>query len=334
MHGLIALVPSFVPSSDSTGVNYMTALVLDAREAHSEGDGPAHGTDTDRCNDVTSEHHPVLTFLAAQTSQCLDAGCTSPGGGLCRCEEDVLAGKHISFEFSPGRPALEAQQLGNELPRASLPDNVAEAGNFAYVPNLAQRPFMLALNSDFLAASPSKELRETLLARMEAPFTQVTACSLATRQDEGEDYVHALGFRELHHSSKPGEVSQAVAQKVVLEFLLPEEATSISLVITDFADPQNKKTIPLRRRLNSSYKIDFSNHPLKPLELDDPCNDGVARHFAMYSKLAKAAPNPLLPHVKLTQARRKKEIGEPEVCNDPIFGILDRPICPMAVFNP
>lgn len=308
LHGLIALVPT-----TDNGANHMTALLVDARKPH---DGM----------ECSIDHHPKLTFLVAETRDCLQAGCKT-SGKQCTCLEDALERKHVSLEFQPV-PALAAQALSNALPANVLPENRDEAGSFSYVANLSQAPFGLTLNPDYLTPDPP----QNLLARMTVPFETATACALATREDAGEANVHAMSFRELHAPSRKEDVSQALAQKVILELTVPDGG-EVKLHISDF-NGTSDRVIKLLAG-SKGYRIDFSNHPNEPLDRDDPCNDGVARHFAMFYDLAQnsTTAKPLLPHVSFTRSRNEPNL-RPQICDDPFFALMDRPVCPMARFNP
>jgi hypothetical protein len=293
----------------------MTALLLDARTSH--------GIQTE----CESQHFPELKFLVARTQQCVAAGCKT-SGTQCTCLEEALVKKQISLEFSTD-PGPAGQRLGNELPAKPIPENSAEAGSFAYVANFALAPFNLTLNPDYLSSAPP----EHLLARMAFPFASATSCSLAIREDKGEANVHALNFRELHDLTRKTDRSQALAQRVVLELPVPD-TTTVTLRIRSFDGTTDHPMI--LQASNSGYKIDFANEPNAPIDRDDPCNDGIARHFAMYYELAVDPPPParrLLPHVSFTQWVNEPSV-RPIICDDRFFAMGDRPICPMVSFNP
>lgn len=315
LHGLIALVPTFNPD---LGLNSMVALLVDAREIHG--------------GECEMEHNPKLKFVAAN-NECLRLGC-KPTARICDCR--ALTGMDISLRFVPELPNnLGAVPIESHAIPGVLPRNSEEAGDFSYVANLAQKPFNLSLDRGYLESSPSADLLEHLVARMEVPFESITSCDLGSRADGGVAYVHAMGFRRLSDPSYEEEPSQAVAQSVILQLNIPDESTKVWMVFRDFNDSTgvNAKEILLVPR-ESEYKIDLSNNPDAPLERDAPCDDGIARHFAMYYHMAEKSPNePLLPHLRFTISRRKQDI-EPKVCKDPYFGLVDRPICPIGSFNP
>lgn len=314
IHGLIALVPT-----TENGTHYMTALLIDAQEEHQmEG--------MEMC---PIKHHPELRFLVKEPAQCVDAGCTS-SGYRCICKDDDLARKHIFLKFGPDFNPL-TKELDSTPPAQDLPTNIAEAGRFSYVANLSQEPFGLTLDSQYLGDTPST----TLISRMKVPLQSVTACSLAGREEAGQLNVQLMGFRKLHDLPRQEEMSQALAQKVVLGLSIPPKA-GVFLHISDFDGVTNDKSIELRAGF-WGYQIDLSNQPSKPLDLDHPCNDTVARHFAMYYALAKqpieAVKNRLIPHFRFTQGVRRDDI-EPDVCKKPILAMVDRPACPVATINP
>jgi hypothetical protein len=167
---------------------------------------------------------------------------------------------------------------------------------------------------------------------MDVPYETVTSCSLATREDAGEANAHLFSFRKLHDKSQKDEMSQALAQRVIAE--LTVTTGQVRLHIKDFNDATDHPITLLAG--SAGYKIDFANEPDFPLERDSPCDDGVARHFAMFYDLAQNPPDVaqrMLPHVRFTQSKNEKSL-RPPVCDDPTFALFDRPICPMASFNP
>lgn len=321
LHGLIALVPTTTELKDGQLVHHLTALLVDGRTSHSI-DG--------RC---TSTHHPMVTLLVAQSADCTDADCEFYNN-QCICKEAALAGKHISLEITPS-PVLSLQRPSNSKPLNDLPTNNTEAASFSYIANLAQAPFGLSLNSDYLTSSPPAHL----LARMIVPFSEITSCALSAREDEGESHVHEMSFRKLHAPSLQTDTSHALAQKVITQVMVPEDTSQeqkVVLRIRDFDEPETGgHRIPLLPGGNG-YRIEISNQPLKPLLRDDPCNDGVARHFAMFYELAQNPPSleeRLLPHVRFAPSVPTESVL-PQICDEPTFALMDRPICPVATFNP
>ena len=317
LHGLIALVPT----TDSDGHHHMTALLVDGRTSHSI---------EAKC---ASTHHPMLKFLVAQVAECTDAKCEF-SNNQCTCKETALAGKHISIEVTPS-PALASQRPSNSSPLNSLPTTSNEAASFSYVANLSHAPFGLSLNPEYLNSSPPAHL----LARMTVPFNEITSCALAAREDGGESYVYEMSFRELHAPSLRTDTSQALAQRVITQIMVPEgaqEEQKVVLHIKNFGDLETAGHKITLLPGGSGYRIEISNQPLKPLLRDDPCNDGVARHFAMFYDLAQDPPDlplRLLPHVRFGPSKTAESI-RPEICDEPSFALMDRPICPMATFNP
>lgn len=318
LHGLIALVPT----TDEGGRQHMTALLPDGRQPH--------GMES-RCD---LAHLPRLKFLVAQTRECNDdVGCTF-SGNQCTCAGQSLEGKEISIEVDPA-PVLAAQLLGNGRPAHAIPESPEEAGDPAYIANLAQPPFNLTLNTAYLEGTPP----DHLLLRMEVP-TNITACLLATREDRGRGNVYPMSFRKLHEPSSQTEARQALAQMVVAH--IPDLSANgqvnprVTLRIRKFNDPPTGGRSFLLLATANGYKIELSNQPASPLDRDDPCNNTVSRHFAMFYHLAQSSPEPgkqLLPHFSFAPFRDRNEIT-PEICLNPTFGLMDRPACPMAIFNP
>src|SRR3954451_2426958 len=101
LHGLLALVPT----TDPMGVHHLTALLVDGRMPMQEECG--------------MEHHPKLSFLVAETSECIDAGCSVD---VCQCtcgydittgtDTDFLVGKQVSVEISPDPPPTPGKPSG------------------------------------------------------------------------------------------------------------------------------------------------------------------------------------------------------------------------------
>jgi len=163
----------------------------------------------------------------------------------------------------------------------------------------------------------------------------VTSCALATREDSGITNVHSLSFRELHAASQSGEVSYAMAQKVLAQVTIPDGGASgqrVTLNISDY-DGRNKHSFQLKPG-DDAYRLDVGNDPEAPLDRDDPCDDGVARHFKHFYEMARTVPEKeLLPHVSPTQSAAWLPL-QPSDCKDLVFGLDARPICPVVTFNP
>lgn len=323
IQGLIALVPTMDPSGAK-----MTALLVDGRQE-----------DTASC---MYEHHPKLIVHVAQDADCTRAGCEALGRGSCSCyydddtKNDPLVGKDIWLEISPG-PSLATGNPSNALPGHALPDDSREASSFSYVANLSQEPFGLKIDQKYLLPNPPQEARANIVTRMMAPYKTITSCALAALEDGGQPNVHAMSFRALKTPSDSGEVSYALAQMVVTEFAVPDGG-SVTLHISDFGGANDQKLVLASEQQASSnetlYKIGLSNNMGGPLNYDNPCNDGVARHFEHFYALAEKTTGPhLLPHVRFTQFKSARPL-EPRICKDPTFELSDRPICPMASFNP
>lgn len=320
IHGLIALVPATDPSGAK-----ITALLVDGRTANAA--------------ECMTEHHPRLAIVT-QDAECIAAGCNAIGGGACDCAydkdagKDPLVGKQIWLEISPS-PNLATARPNSSLPDHGLPEDSREASSFSYVANLSQEPFGLNVDPKYLAPNPPPEARAHLVARMEAPYASVTACSLATREDGGQANVHTMSFRKLHEPSDSGDVSYALAQMVVAELVVPDGG-SVKLHISDFGGA-NDHSMMLASQVFSSgniYKIDLSNEAAAPLSYDDPCDDGVARHFSHFYDFAdNSTGSRLLPHVRFTQFRSAVPL-QPRACKDPTFELSNRPICPLVTFNP
>jgi hypothetical protein len=321
LHGLIALVPT-----TDQGVNNMTALLVDGRMPMQE-----------QC---MVEHHPQLTFFVAHTADCVSVpGCTV-SVDRCTCRHDTakgvdpLSGKQIWLDILPQATLAPGNPKG-ALPDHALPNDSAEAGSFAYVANLSQPPLGLAVDPIYLASNPSPAARTHMVARMKVPYNSLTSCALATREDGGETNVHSLSFRKLHTQSQSGEVSYAMAQKVIAELTVPDGGTAgqtVKLHISDFGGT-NDHSFTLKPGPDA-YRIDLGNDPETALDRDDPCDDGVARHFMHFYDLALTVPaEELLPHVRFTQFKNAASL-QPDTCKDPVFGLEDRPICPLVSFNP
>lgn len=373
IHGLIALIPTIDPD----GVHRLTALLIDGRNPCPsalnlmlarypllvEGRNPCLASLEGMHNrhplrhsllgnehtpipsiDCTLDHHPKLQFFVEETAECIAVpGCQAKGNRcICAYDEnqdppDPLVGKHIYLEILPA-PVLASTKPDSSLPEHSLPSDSREAGKFAYVANLSQAPFHLTVDPAFLARDPAPKVLDRLVARMEIPYKDLTACNLATRLDGGERNVHSMSFRPLFEPPDSGEVSYALAQRVVAELSIPaagEGGQIVRLHISDFGGESDHPITLLPSQEDGAYRIELSN-AAQDLEIDHPCDDGVARHFTHYYALAKKLPEeeePKLPHVRPTQFRSEVPL-KPNTCKDRIFAIESRPICPMASFNP
>lgn len=311
LHGLLALVPNNEPG----GTNKMTVLMLDGNHSHGI-----------QCLSV---HNPKL-LVRADNAKCVQAGCSAVGG-LCTCEQAALARKELWLEIQP-QPDPPRRELPKDPPR-SIPRNRQEAAELGYVANLERPPFNLSLNQQYLSASPPPNL----FARLQFSFDTITACALARRFDGGEAYVHAMGYRILGHMWEEGETSQAMAQMVIANVTIPDAGAAGPNVILHLKnlDGEGEAMIPLGPSGPGRYLIDFSNDT-PPLPVGHPCDDGIARHFALYYELAQSPPaleERLIPHVRLTQPKCADAL-DLQACEIPTFTPLDRPICPLVIFNP
>jgi hypothetical protein len=90
----------------------------------------------------------------------------------------------------------------------------------------------------------------------------------------------------------------------------------------------------------NGYLVNLSNEP-DELDRGDPCDDGIARHFAHFYDLAENPPDwdrRQVPHVRFTQGMRisgfdpDPATAEAEECKNLTFTLMDRPICPMGSF--
>jgi hypothetical protein len=188
----------------------------------------------------------------------------------------------------------------------------------------------------YLASPLPESARQVLLARMQIPFREVTACSLARREEGGELKVHAMGFRQLGVAGQPDEKTQAVAQMVVADLEVPDVPAGSQVVrlrLRDFSGT-DERVVELRPGIHG-YLIELSNAGPE-LDRDAPCDDGVARHFALFYDLAENPPaleKRLIPYVRLTQAQLTSTELKPPACDHPTFNASARPICPMATFQ-
>jgi hypothetical protein len=313
VHGLVALVPG--PAATS-GPNHMTALLLDARH-------PA-------AHECIQAHHPTLEFRAASTAECNKAGC-KVSGTTCICDELALAGKQISLELPPTTDPLTRTWGGSAPP--SLPQNRTEAINVGYLSNFPQMQPPVKLNSAFLKAQPPANL----LVRMDIPFADVAACALWGRVDDGAKNIHAMSVRTLGSESAANEPSRAIAQMAIATITIPDsEAAKKSVVVhlRSFDSPANVADTTITVQPGKGYRIDLSNDTPAPLKTDAPCDDGVARHFALFYDLLDNPPklwkDRPVPHLKFTYFRDGSGVANP-ACDLADLNPNDRPACPMLV---
>jgi hypothetical protein len=333
IHGLIALAPSSDPGQ-------FTALLVDARTPHAavaplstmspHPAGLAHDSSPPSA-DCEAGHWPKLRFAIPRTAEavqrCKDAHC-AVRDFVCECLAEALEGKAISLHASTAIAAPQTQ-LSAQAP-GELPENAVEAGSVGYVANLTRAPFALALKPDYLSAPPQGHL----LARMVVPFTRLTACSLAKRWDKGTANIHSMAFRRLGDVGDASEKSQALAQMVVAEADLEEIDGGLPVVelkIHDFADGSDH---PIEVRAGDDGFVIFLSNDMEELAPGQPCDDGIARHFAHYFPFASNPPvleDQLIPHLRFTQFKFSGGL-KPAACDYPTSTMNDRPICPMASF--
>lgn len=315
LHGLIALVP--VEGTDGQ-LNHMTALLVDATE--------------DRIEHRCFVPHEAILTIATSNEECVAAGC-SVNDKFCECRFKKFEDISLSPDVQPTVGALDRK------PSNSLPFSEQEATNFAYVGNLANLGQKLSLRLLDTNTAPSPN---PLIARMKFPFGEVSACSLATRPDEGGKNVHPLNFRRVGKSEKEGEISQALAQVFMASYTLPpdgNETPKLTLTLRKpGAEPRHMVLRPGILRPGSSdkvYSITLENKRTYELLPGDPCDDGVARDFSLYYDLAEEPPalkERLIPHVKYTRWKGANELSAPacQGMKDP----MSRPVCPIGSFYP
>ena len=318
LHGLIALVPS----TDLSGMaNHMTALLVDAR---SQPPGMPSGL-----KECFVPHQSVLTVKVDDSAQCLKAGCTPQGLDNCVCKLDRTE-VSLSPDVSP-----EKQKLA-KLPASSLPFDQQHANDFSYVANMSQPPLSQQLDPRFLEPLPPP----ALAARMTFTFASITACSLGTRRDEGSANVHPLGFRPLHATEKPGEVSQAMAQQLVASYEISQGPLILNL--SGFGGG-NQRHLTLKP-IADSYEIMLVNMRgaksdgtiPNDVPTDDICDDGIGRDFSFFYELVKNPPaweDRQIPHIKYTRWKSSRDLEVAE-CNHKTHFPDSHPICAMATFNP
>jgi hypothetical protein len=317
LQGLLALVPN----NQAGGTNQMTVLMLDGNHAHG----------MECVSGKKYEHKPRLR-IRADNRACEEAGCDSDQG-ICSCEATDLKRKEIWLEIQP-QPQPPLNQLPKNDPPRAIPTNRQEAAELGYVANMSLPPFNLSLNGQYLSASPPSNL----WARLRFPFESIMSCALAKRFDGGGAFVHALGFRKLGALWQKDEASQAMAQMAIASVTIPDPGETGPKVILHLKslDGQGEAMIPLDPSGPHGYVIDFSNNTAV-LPVDDPCDDGVARHFSLFYELAENPPSMkdrLIPHIRLTQSTRAEELALEECEIPDLNAPLDRPICPLAMFSP
>ena len=322
LHGLIALAP--IPM-DSLEVNRMAALLVEAAESTLPQDMPA---DYKQC---IKPHQAQIAF-PTDSSECVESvtGCKLKDS-TCTCPL-----KRHEILIEPDTEPNVRQQLKRNRPPRSLPLDRDKAIDFAYIANLSSlpglEPSQKTIRPDFITSpSPPRELA----ARFIFPFKSLFLCDFSSRRDDRADNIHPLNFRALKDEEQEGELSQALAQILVTTANFEDNGTGLTLRLHPF-DGGIDKVFKLKRI--PSIRIRLSNtreHFLRPDEL---CDDGIARDFALFYQLTQTPPDwniRPVPHIKYTIWKSAADI-EHENCKgitDP-KAPMDRPICPMASFNP
>jgi hypothetical protein len=320
LHGLIALVP--IDSSGQT--NEMAALLLDGRTP------PPH--------ECITPHHPLLKFRVAPLAACRAVPGCSVNGLFCECGEGALAGRQITLAIEPS-PVPPLQSLPKS-PANSLPSTKTEAVQFGYVANLAQVISGFQLEPSFL---DPKSPPASLFARMDVPFDSLLACRLYSLIDDGKKNAHSMSFRKLGTTSALGEAHQALAQMVIAHLDVPDPGGSgpqtVTIHLTNF-DGTDDRAIPVDPTVDG-FRIDLTNET-DHLMPGQACDDGIARHFALYYELAKTATpwdDRQVPHMKFTRFVNADDPNDPNsvanpACVLPDLAVMDRPACPMASYYP
>jgi hypothetical protein len=321
MHGLIALVPNNTPD----GANHMTALLVDAR----------HPSQEMTC---VVAHTPQIQFpTSAQECTNVDA-CEIDGEGTCLCTLD-----RQEISILPDAEPSKAQLA--KSPARVLPFDTQDAGDFAYVGNLAQvrstPQSHYTLNKAFLPPStpsdPPTAPPGALVARFRFPFNSVRACNLSTRRDDGADYVHPLSFRPVGTEERGDEMIQALAQIFVANVEIPVDTAggqALKLRLSPFpgeAGTTYEFTLPVNP---TGLAIQLTNSRPHMMAPDDPCDDGVARDFAYFYDLVQNPPEWAarpVPHIKYSQSKSFADLDSDE-CKKKKYP-MSRPICPMGSFN-
>lgn len=318
LQGLIALVPIHGRS----GIDYMTALLVDGRQPP----GEASDCVKDHAADHTAMHHAAIRF-STQSRECTDVQECSMKSGRCTCDLDRM---EISIIPSPSPPPPATSNLREPTRPPILPfDNSrGSAGSFENIPSLnllGQR-----LNQDFLAVSPPS----ALVGRFQFPVESLLACNLSTRPDDRTANVHPLQFRKVGAEPQSGDLTQAGAQKLVAKFTLslPDEPVMVPKLRLRSFDGSVSHEFEL---LGSRLRIEVLNHRPELLPVDDPCDDGVGRDFAFFYDLVESPPawkDRKVPHVKFTVLKSLTDVDPPDC--EPYKAPMSRPICPMASINP
>jgi hypothetical protein len=325
LHGLIALVP--LTGADGKA-NQMVALAVDARQE--QLDKLKLPSDLS----CVKHHDPMLRMPirdGAQGECDAVAGCTSftPDQGTPRCECQPVR-KKIWFEpsISPQPQVLPTAvpPKDKELPASHNPD-------FSYVHNLGTAG--RKLDPAFITGAPS-----LLLDRMTFPFDSVTACKLAARDQDKDSYnIHSFSFRRLKDPHDPAQhTSQGTAQALLVSTQYQVSAQQpLKLHLTNL-DGSDDRAITLPQ--SGVVAITFMNSR-QATELDDPCDDGVGRDFALFYLLSTEPPTSpadwlsdkvRLPHVKFTVWAKSSDVETLE-CDKVKKLIMSHPVCALAAYN-
>jgi hypothetical protein len=320
IHGLIALVPM----STASGVDHMTALMVNAL---------SQPGDMDQC---FARHTPILEFPITDTggASCIEAGCTV-NVDTCQCDFSKTPRKQVELAITPPLSTVPHAPF-NPAPQSALPFDSNAAADLAYLVNLSRPPLNGKLNPDVLSADPAK-VPNAVIARMYFPFDSVTPCSLAVSSDEGSDQVHTLAFRPNHGDEKAGELEQALAQRAVASVNIPDGA-QVAVKISDF-DGTNAHLVALVTTLNiinnkPEYMI-MIHDDRDSLAIDDACENGVGRDFAFFYDLTLSPPSwkdRPVPHVKYGHWKSARDV-EVTFCSEHPKAMTSRPICAMAIIN-
>jgi hypothetical protein len=313
LHGLMAVVPLAGPD----GANHAVALLVEARN------NPAHV-------DCFAQHTPMVTFVTSSTECTADpgSGC-SWAASRCQCE---LSGQEI--ELLPDAEPVKSHL--DERPARHLPSDSKMAGNFAYLGNLRQ--LGSPVDQRFLKPDPlPPALRAKLAARFRFPFRSLVACNLATRHENGADYVHSLNFRKLNEKEQEGEVSRALAQQVVANVSVPIDDGAGQQMVLRLrplsGNTGSVRTFTLKR--SGTVVIQLMNDRPKLANPKDRCDDGIGHDFAfLYELTANPPPWPerKLPHVNYKEFKSFTDLV-PDDCKI-VKNPESRPICPMGTSYP
>lgn len=312
IQGLIALVPQLGPNGQA---NHMTALALDSKKILARLTTLPTKVILDEDAVCYREHFPVLAIRTSD-SDCQAAGCQGPGSS-CKC---VLTGKQviISPDTQPAAVTL------NSNPANRVPQTDIEVGAFAYIANIDPSQYPLK------NPTPAYDLT----ALMSFPFSSLTACKLVTRREGGIDNIHPLNYRPLHNDPSAEESGKALAQVLAASYdLAAGTSVTITLANLDGSDPY---TLPLNLVAGKYIIIGFGND--RPhLHPGDPCEDGIARDFALFYELLQNPPvwkDRPIPQVSYSEKKDSSSIDEPVICQL-TSGLtpMSRPVCPFMVSN-